>query len=143
MALKDFFKKMMEPGEVTHPDVNAPSEEYPLPIDAISAILAGCDLEDGWVSFVVKFGGAKHIVEVAGTSINSCAVEIDLPSLLREAGLNALAETAHPGGKKQNDLTLYELPGASAQELAEVVNVVFRYHHKLPEDYEILGSYDQ
>ena len=143
MGLKEFFKKMMEPGEGTHPDVEAPNEEYPTPIDAIAAILADCDLENGWVSFVVKFGGAKHIVEVAGTSLNSCAVEIDLPSLLREAGLNALAEIVHPGGKKQDDRTLYEIPGASPQELAEVVNVVFRYHHKLPENYEVHGSYDQ
>lgn len=143
MGLKDFFKKMMEPGEGTHPDVKSPSEDYPSPIDAISAILAGCDLDNGWVSFVVKFGGAKHIVEVAGTTINSCAVEIDLPSLLREAGLNALAETAHAGGKKQDDLTLHELPGASAQELAEVVHVVFRYYHKLPDNYDVHGSYNQ
>lgn len=143
MGFKDFFKKMMEPAEGTHPDVKSPSEEYPLPIDAISAILAGCDLDDGWVSFVVKYGGAEHIVEVAGTSISSCAVKIDLPSMLRDAGLNALAEMAHPGGKKQDDLTLHELPGASPQELAEVVNVVFRYHHKLPENYEVSGCYDQ
>lgn len=125
--------------------VAAPSPEHPHQVDAIASLIARLD-EDQWATFEARNPpGESVVIEVAGPpayGINTCTEEIDLPAIARAIGLTAVADAITPGGER-DDRTMHTAPGASAAELAELVNAIFRHHHRLPPEYVVEGRRQQ
>jgi len=133
--------------------VSFPSDAYAAPVDAISALLNAGFTEDEWATFDAREPGGEWVtVQVSGTHVNTLAEPVDLPGVLRAAGLEALADAAQPSGAGEQmkaqampeggqpvDRTLHALSDAIAAELAEAVNAIFRHHFGLPETYELSG----
>jgi hypothetical protein len=121
MGIRDWFDK--KPGSVER--VEAPSPEYPTPRAAIEAILRahpGVGDNEDWITFEAEGAGKKAMIEVTGNQVNFCNVKVDLPRLLQEAGLGALAERVRPAGRKGTDLTLWTIENATVDELIEIVD---------------------
>ncbi len=121
-----------------------PSEKY---ADAITAMAAGIGENlkslggSGWVSIIAREPGSKHavLVQVAGREINlpeqehgKLSRDPPVGDLLAAEGLSALADSA-----VRKDVGLFELPGASAEELAAAMDVLLRRHFQLSERYEV------
>jgi hypothetical protein len=92
--------------------------------------------EEEWLTFEAKgrTGGREGTIELAWNKdaeggggfipmLNFCTEAVELPAVLRALGFERLlsgAEPASPG-----DTTVWILPGASAEELASVMDAVF------------------
>ncbi len=117
--------------------VEAPSAEYPRPLDAMAAILEhylGADTDESWVTFEAQGTERSATVQVAGRVINLLLEgHVDLPGILRRNGLDALA-----GGCTPSD-DMWILKDAGASELAMAVHTVFVDHHALGEGYRLRG----
>lgn len=140
MGIKDWFAK--KPGTVDK--VKAPSSEYPTARAAIEAILRAhpnVGKEEDWITFEAEGAGKDAIVEVADNQVNFCKVEIDLPRMLREGGLSALAECVRPAGRKANDLTLWNIESASTEELIEIVDFALAKALGLGDSYTLYATH--
>jgi hypothetical protein len=138
MGIRDWFAK--DPGDIRK--VKGPSPEHPTARAAIEAMLrAHPDVgqDDDWISFEGEGAGKEAMVEVAGNQVNFCDVEVDLVRMLRESGLNALAECVRPADRKGKDLTLWIVEHATIEELIEIVDFAFARALGLGESYKVYG----
>lgn len=117
--------------------VEAPSEAYPVVLDAMAAILEhhlSGDHDGAWVTFEATAGDRAATVQVAGRVINLLLEgHVDLPGILRRNGLDGLAE-----GCTRCD-EMWRLEHAGAAELTLAVHMLFADHHKLGEGYRLRG----
>jgi hypothetical protein len=95
--------------------------------------------EGGWATFEVERKGAEPIIVQAGADgvVNACVDEVDLPALLRDVGLDALAALTVP--TEPPDRSLWTIPNAAPAELAQAVHAVFARHHALGDAYRVRG----
>ena len=120
-----------------------PSDEHPTALSAIGALMrahveAG---DDGmWTTLTGAGNGKKALIEVAGEDINFCTLEVDLPALLRQSDLAAMAEGAHAGGRKHDDKSLWTIPGATPEQLALIIDAAFAGPCGLGPAYSVEGE---
>jgi hypothetical protein len=69
--------------------------------------------------------------------VNFCNEDVDLPRLLREGGLDALAACVSPADGKGKDLTLWDIENATTDELIEIVDSAFANALGLGDTYEV------
>lgn len=119
--------------------VRAPSPEFPKQADAMAHVIRQIRSE-GWATFEASDGKRDIIVQVTPDSVNTCREEVDIPGIARKIGLSALAQAIEDEGI--TDRTAHRLPGASAEEIAEIVHGVFLHHYGLPQDYGVDCSLD-
>lgn len=124
----------------TYPPVRSPTATYPTPVELFDHVI-GELLEhwhaDGWAHFQVD-DPEEIVVQVAPPStINTCDESVDLPRILNQVGLTALAEFTTP--VNDDDRTLWSLPNATTAEVAQAVHAVFIHHHDLGQTYEVKG----
>ena len=124
----------------THPPLEAPSEAYPTPVHMYEHLLA--DLRDNWHeggwATLRAVRPAPIVVQVTPDGdVNAGLDQVDLPAMLRRAGLDALADatsTTHPG-----DRSCWRVRDATPAELAQAVHAIFSVHHALGADYAVIG----
>jgi hypothetical protein len=136
--------------------VQCPGAVYSAQIEAITALLESEFRKYEWASFDAHDGASGHTVtvRVSGTQVNTLTEPIDLPGVLRAAGLEALAakvnveEATKQHRTQAHDVqwgeqpvagTLFSLPVAMANELAVIVNTVFRQRYGFSPMYAFFG----
>ncbi len=96
--------------------------------------------DDVWVQV---YAGPSHqlLVEIARTEINTLKQSIDLPAILRLAGLHHLAELASTKERlKDGGATLWLIRDATPDELSKAVHAVLCLHYELGESYGMSAS---
>lgn len=124
----------------TFPPVRSPTATYPTQVDLFEHVIDEMLRNwhtDGWAHFQVD-DPDEIVVQVAPPStLNTCDQSVDVPHVLREMGLTALADLAAPCD--EDDRTLWSLPHATPAEIAQAVHAVFLHHHDLASHYEVKG----
>lgn len=126
----------------TFPAVEAPSTDYPTPVDMferlIAELLANWPI-DGWAHIEALVPDDQPIViQISPPDIvNTCLDSVDLPAILKQVGLDALAGVA--AQVNDNDRTLWRLPDATPAELAQVVHALLARHNELGDHYQTRG----
>ena len=127
----------------THPPVRSPTATYPTPVELFEHVIAELNQNwhtDGWAHFEAEAPNDDEpiVVQVAPPDvINTCGEPVRLRELLRDLGLETLAESA--ARVIDEDPTLHKLPGATTSELAQAVHAVFAIHEQLGDRYEVRG----
>jgi hypothetical protein len=124
MGIRDWFAN--EPEQMRR--VKAPSPEYPTARGAIEAMLrAHPDVgnDDDWIEFDARGAGKKATIQLDCNQVSFGRADVDLPRLLRESGLPALADCVRPADGKGKDLTLWDIQNATTDELIEIVDFAF------------------
>jgi hypothetical protein len=142
MGWRDWFKPS---GGGATESVRGPSGEYPTALAAVLALIEahparGAD-DGSWLTFEGSGGGKKGVIEIAGEQLNFCTEEVELTPVLRSLGFEGLAARARAAGGA--DRTVWSLPGATAEELASVVDAVFVVVLGLGEGYHVSGERQQ
>lgn len=131
MGIRDWFKKRGDD------NVRGPSDASSSALETILAMIKqSAPDEEEWLTFEAKetAGGREATIELAWNKdaasgpgfipmLNFCTEKVDLSPVLSTLGFERLrtgAEPASPG-----DTTAWILPGASAKELARVMDAVF------------------
>jgi hypothetical protein len=81
--------------------------------------------DDDWIEFVAAGNGKKATIQLDVNQVSFGNEGVDLPRLLREGGLGALAECVRPADGKGKDLTVWDVENATVEELVEIVDFAF------------------
>jgi hypothetical protein len=117
-----------------------PSPEYPTARAVIEAMLrAHPDVggDDDWIEFAAAGNGKKATIQLDVNQVSFGNKDVDLPRLLREGGLSALAECVRPADGKGKDLTLWDIENATTDELIEIVDFAFAKALGLGDAYKV------
>jgi len=142
MGIRDWFKGNSD----TLSLVQAPSAEYPTARAAIEAIVRAHPKigESGdWLTFEAGDETRSAIIEIGDHRANFGTTRVDLPAVLRDAGLDALAECVRPAGRNGNDPTLWLIDDASPEELTEIVDFAFTRVFGLGPSYRVNGRHQR
>lgn len=120
--------------------VEAPSAEFPTCVQAIRELVEAdrrAD-DDQWCSFHASSPAGKAIIEFAKSDLNFCTEKIDLAGLMRSWGLQAAAGRVSP--IDGNDITLWRVGDLTSDEIANVVDAVFRGPLGLGDAYSLIAE---
>jgi len=119
-----------------------PSLEHQRSTDAIAAVLRKLleSGEDGvWATFTASGSGpsAREFVIQAcpPADVNTCLEPVDVGAILRDLGMSEFASTVEEPSE-----TIYRVPGALPDQLATLIDAVFRTHYGLSPGYQLHGE---
>jgi len=119
------------------PTAEAPSAEFPTPMDAIAHLVDAIRTIDGsWATLHAGVDGKGATVQFVDGTINLLTTEVQVDAVLADAGLADLAKRAEPAA---GDHTLWQIDGATPEEMAVAIDVLFARHFGLGQDYQLRG----
>lgn len=134
--MKDFFKWFLR--FFTSPEParrHAPSIAYPDAIELIAGMVERQRASrSGCVSVSAKTPTESAVVAFADDSINTCEAEIDLRSMLLDAGEPALFDLVQPDPV---DRTMHKIRDASTHQIGEIIRIIQLVEHGASPDEHI------
>lgn len=119
--------------------VVSPSDAFPTPLDAITALMCAKRARWEYITFEAGDGRDRKVIEVHDDEIRTVDEPIALASILQRAGLSSLARKVVVSTNNGGDRRFNQLPGASADDLARAVHAIFQHHFGLGETYPVEG----
>lgn len=120
------------------PTAEAPSDDFPTPIDAIAHLVDAIRTIDGsWVTLQADSDRAGATIQFVDGTINLLTTEVEVDTVLAEAGLADLARRTEP---VDGDHTLWKLEAATPEEMAVAIDVLFTHHFGLGQGYHLRGA---
>lgn len=138
MGLRDWFGSRRRTNRVR---VEAPSLKFPTCVQAIRTLVETdreADDDGQWCSFHATGAAGERVIQLAKSDLNFCTEEIDLAGLMRSWGLSEAAARVSPVGS--GDLTLWKVPELTSDEVAIVIDAVFRGPLGLADGYTLVAE---
>src|SRR5262245_24410481 len=107
--------------------VIAPSDLFSTQPDAIAALLPEVQRWQ-WATFEAPSAPDVVCVQVAGQEINTCTELVDLPGIACSIGMPHLSERIRLANEHRTDRSIHDVPNASTDEMAALVDGIFRIH---------------